>query len=1138
MADGRFSLDDILNEYPKKDRPTGSERSYDTDAELEAILSGNYKNSSFTADEPSPKASDNAPKKKQPAEISEQERFTHITMPIPEPMAEVPAEEAPDSVKSSLKKAFEEKNASASVRTSPVKPEDSITKNKYKKDPFAELRSSGAAPKLDKTGSAASKSVSAEVPKQSSAAGTAVKEKSVSKPTADTSVKEEAKPAAVSDNITPEDRHRNKVLDEFYKSLDIERKDISPEAKAEREQLRRRADEQRIANTGSIQRAEITSRTGLFDIKDAEKQKPSEELMRSYAGEKEKTEPKPQPEKSVNQYAEVYNKRPARKPPLEKYSDIRAKDKHSDELSDIYMDKTGNIPKAAPSSKLENTIFKGFTVLFSKLKVQKEIIARREELAAAAKEPNPAELPADPVPAPVKEKSEFSDFYKEKATRTGLQDMITGFTGMLAKQNDDEPENPQLMDEIRRIKQERRGAHVAPVERSKPSDLNLEQLSDKIIPNTAKINRPKTEAEEPEPKEPEDVFEGSEEMEKAIALKKRRNKVIDSFQIRLVGDEEETPEEETAEAAEEKGSIDDFNSFDDAASINDDILQLKSTLIVRLAVLVICFLLTAYMAFANDLGLPIIQLLDKQTQTPAFVFVNSILGILAAFASYTVIACGISKLFAMKGDCDSLTAAAVVAALAQSFTMLASPNLVKAGIVHNYVPAAIGCLLFNTVGKLLIVSRTERNFRYISGTSKKCAMFMVKDEEKAQVFTRGTLTDLPSLAAMRKTEFISDFVKNSYNSDITDRFCRIFTPILIGLAVIAGAVAVPLFRSGGYSESAFYPALSVFTGTICICSCFAMMLVANLPMAAASKKLRPMQAAIIGYDSAQDFAETNSVVADAAQLFPQGMVSLYRIKIFSETRIDEAIVEAASLTAQAGSVLRNMFYDIIAGKTELLNPVESYIYEDSMGLCGWINNRRILLGNRDLMINHSIEGLPSEEKEKEYTEGGRCAVYLSISGELSAMFILDLKANIDVENALHQLEKNHIYLMLRSVDSIISINRLSEMFGVSPEMFKLIPFRLHPAYEELTEYQPKTSTGMVCSDSFYAMTSLIMGAKKLRRSVTLGICIQATAMLLGLVLVITLVCMKEFGTLSVSNTIMYNLIFLIITLISQLFNKP
>lgn len=66
---------------------------------------------------------------------------------------------------------------------------------------------------------------------------------------------------------------------------------------------------------------------------------------------------------------------------------------------------------------------------------------------------------------------------------------------------------------------------------------------------------------------------------------------------------------------------------------------------------------------------------------------------------------------------------------------------------------------------------------------------------------------------------------------------------------------------------------------------------------------------------------------------------------------------------------------MLRGKTELLYPVESYIYEDGLGLSGWIENKRVLLGTRELMENHSIDGLPSEAKEKEYTNGN-VAVYL------------------------------------------------------------------------------------------------------------------------------------------------------------------
>lgn len=1067
MTDGNFSLDDILNEYPKKDKPTGSSHlsPADLDAELAALLGTGIDSK-------------------------------------PQPVPEKKAGPKPAAAAAPKPKAA---GNPADTYTRPAPAEESILKDKYRKDPFSYLRRSGAAPELNGTGTA-----------------TAVAERPEAEKKADEIESKTAESSAEAPVPNEEAKRKKEVIDRFYESLISEKKDQPPknesnEIAAAREKLHRAAEERRR----TAERRPVSTATGLVSVHDVPEQKPSEELMRAYAGETVR-EQTAQHDKSYNQYAELY-KRPAKKPPLEKYSDVLKKD----DLSDIYMDKTGKIPAAAAHKK-GNTIVKGFTAFFSKL---------RSDNRELPDEPNPAEIPADETvqknvsTKPAKDRS--SEYRRERTQHTGLHDLMNGFTGMLAKPQGEEPdENLGLVDEMRRIRSERK-TPPSPIERQRPTDIDLKQLNGKIIPNTSKISRPRAETDEPD-----DVFDRTEESEKIIELKERRNKVIDNFHIRLVGDEEESPDNELPENSGEKDSIDDFNNFDDAESIADDILQLKSTLLVRFAVLLICFLLTAYMGLANDFSLPIIQLLDKTTQAPAFIFVNAIVGVLAVFSSYTVISCGFTKLFSMKGDCDSLTAVAVTAALAQSFTMLVSnANLLKAGIVHVYVPAAIGCLLFNTIGKLLIVSRTERNFRYISGPEPKSALFMVKDDNQAQVFTRGTMNDFPKLAAMKKTELITDFIKNSYNSDITDRFCRIFTPALIGAALIAGAIAVPVFRHAEYTDPPFSVAFSVFTGTICFCSCFAMMLVTNLPMAKASVKFTPMQAAVIGYDAAEDFADTNSLITDASQLFPQGMVSLYRIKIFSDTRIDEAIVEAASLTAQAGSILKNMFYDIIAGKTELLNPVESYIYEDSMGLCGWINNRRVLLGNRGLMVNHSIEGLPSEEKEAEYTDGGRCAVYLSISGELSAMFILELKASAEVGNALKQLEKNRIYLMLRSVDSIVTINRLSEMFNVSPEMFKLIPFRLHPAYQEMTRYEPKVSATMACSDRFASASALILGAKKIHRSSLAGICIQAVAMLLGVVLVILMVCMKQFGDLSVSSAILYNLAFVLITLLSQLLNK-
>ncbi len=719
---------------------------------------------------------------------------------------------------------------------------------------------------------------------------------------------------------------------------------------------------------------------------------------------------------------------------------------------------------------------------------------------------------------------EYSDVKKKtvRSENTFHKNITDFFTKLVPKP--DAPEsgitgNTELMDGMLKAKKERvsRTQHVPPIERKSISDIDLD-LDGKIMPDTSQL---------PDP-------EQQNELDKLNALKERRSKKIKDFV--LVGDEEDVPDEED-ENGGEPVEIDDFENMSDAPSISHDIAQLKGSLMLRLFVLILCLGASLYIAVANDSqALPIMDLLNKRQQTNTYLFVNAIIGLLAAFSSYTVISCGLSKLVSIKADCDSLCALSMVSSIAATMIMFANGNLIRGSFVHVYIPVAIASLLFNTLGKLFIVTRTQRSFRFVSGSSDKYAIFPIEDEETAQNFTRGALNDFPKLAAMRKTELLSDFLKTSYSSDSTDRFCRIFTPIVVAAAAAIGLIAGFLGKTEHASSSVFI-GISVFVGVVTICTGFSVMLVVNLPMLRASAKNAENQGVLIGYDSVEDFAETNSVLIDAEQLFPQGSVKLSAIKVFSDTRIDEAIVEAASLTTQAGSILKNMFYDIIAGKTELLNPVESYIFEDSMGLCGWINNKRVLLGNRELMMNHSIEGVPPITKEKEYTENGRYAVYLSISGELSAMFLVEITPTMEVRQAFRDLQKNGIYAMIRTVDSLVSINRLSELFEISPEYLKLIPFRVHEQFAEITSYQMRQKATLACSGRFSAFASLILSCRRMKTTIGFGIGLQAVSMLLGILICLAMVVLGSYQELSASMEIMYNFLFTAVLIIFQVIRK-
>ena len=290
---------------------------------------------------------------------------------------------------------------------------------------------------------------------------------------------------------------------------------------------------------------------------------------------------------------------------------------------------------------------------------------------------------------------------------------------------------------------------------------------------------------------------------------------------------------------------------------------------------------------------------------------------------------------------------------------------------------------------------------------------------------------------------------------------------------------------------------------------------------------------MLGYSAVDKFADTNSLLIDAIDLFPDGMVDIINIKPIKKTPIEDGILYAASLCCQTESILRPSFYKMIKGKTEMLYPVESYIYEDGVGLSGWIENKRVLFGNRALMESHSIEGLPTLEKEASYAKGNS-VVYLSIGGNLAMIFVVRAKASVSVTRGLKELERQKITVILRSVDSLLSITKLSELFDVSPNTFKLLPFRYHAEYDAQTSYVASVSSEMIYSGRFASLAMLLTGAKRLQRSATVGVAVQTLSGLLGIVLAVIFAFVGSFGSvLTGTFVVVYNVIWALVTAIMQ-----
>lgn len=686
--------------------------------------------------------------------------------------------------------------------------------------------------------------------------------------------------------------------------------------------------------------------------------------------------------------------------------------------------------------------------------------------------------------------------------------------------------NTAIIEGLMKLKRERRQpvsreTPVTPVKRLRIKDVDL-NLGGKLIPKTEQFDVVKE----------EDIDEFPEDASYAMKMKilsdRRKNK-IKNFVLRTDDRDDSETEHEV------ENTIGDFTDYKNASKVLADIVSLKNNLTIRLCVLILTSLFSVYISLANDLGWPIIEAF-KRTNDTTYIITNVVLGLISAFVSYTVITAGFKKLIKRQADCDSIAAISITAAVVVALVTMFDSAMMQTKSYNLYMSVAILTLLFNTLGKLLIVNRTQRNFRYVAGEFDKYAITPVVNEDVAVKFTKGAVNDFPELATMRKTEFNEDFLKNSYSTDAADRFCKTYAPLILIVSLVVGLLALVCDRNAtGFGER-LIAACVTFSGTVSMISSFALMFVVNLPLERASKKYLQSSAVMLGYSAVEDFSDTNSVLVDARQLFPEGMINLVNLKAMSSASIEESILMAASLAFQANSVLKPTFNNMLKGKTEMLYPVESYIFEDGLGLSGWIENKRVLLGSRELMSNHSIEGLPTITKEKEYTRG-YIPVYLSVGGVVTALFVIRANASISVKKWLTTLQRDRVTTVIRTADGFISLGFLSKLFDVEPDYLKLLPFRFHTEYEKETGFVERARSSMLCSGHFPSFAMLIDGVKKLQFIANVGVTIQMAAALLGGLIALVMTIFGTFSGLSASVVILYNIIWLAVTVISQFFKR-
>ena len=360
-------------------------------------------------------------------------------------------------------------------------------------------------------------------------------------------------------------------------------------------------------------------------------------------------------------------------------------------------------------------------------------------------------------------------------------------------------------------------------------------------------------------------------------------------------------------------------------------------------------------------------------------------------------------------------------------------------------------------GDYLRNARTYDAFNFCTGREKENLHSVQRVENKSDEFEVGRvlLMNKPDVRYSCKTNFPSKLIGRCQSEVSSDKLTALLLPMTFAAAALCAIVA------GIFSKS-LASAVTSFCAAVCICVPAFGTAAIQLPLRWVNKRLNKAGGMISGQKAVEDYSRANAIVIDSAELFDQQACRLHGIRDFKKVRIDDLTLYAAAMMVKSGGPLTAVF-DQVVSKRDLLPAVHSFNYEERMGVSGWINGQKVIMGNRNMMKLHNMT-LPDISEEEKYTYDGRKVIYLAIANQLAAMMVVSYAPNKKLAPFIRRLGTDGVTVLLRNYDSNITTDMINEVFGVRFNNIRLISNTSGRIYKKYRNRVRETSKAGILHD--------------------------------------------------------------------------
>lgn len=419
--------------------------------------------------------------------------------------------------------------------------------------------------------------------------------------------------------------------------------------------------------------------------------------------------------------------------------------------------------------------------------------------------------------------------------------------------------------------------------------------------------------------------------------------------------------------------------------------------------------------------------------------------------------------------------------------------------VSVFAGAGVTLLLLSELTSHVTTCRTADALELCSGANKDklYSIEAISDDKDITELGKSVKSSSPRIRYSSKTRFPSHLIELCTSETHTDKNMRLIFLIAAVMGVINLIVAWAVNRH-------FAVGFAAFSITMSMCVPAYAVLLVQLPLRWVNKRFNKVGGMISCQDAVNELCKTNAIILDSKDLFDQNMCAMQGFKDFEKVRVDDVMLYAAAMVIRSGGPLTGVFDQVVVNRRDILPTVKSFSYEEKLGVSGWIYNQKVILGNRNMMINHNVD-VPETIDEDKYLMGGHEVLYLAIAHQLAAMMVVDYAPNRKLAPYLRKLRDSGVTILVRNCDPNVTSKMLSECYGMRLDNVRILGTASGRIFKKYKS-RPKVNTRAVAihDGTTYTFARSLCAAAMLRHVFKVTNTMMLVGMLMSFAIVLVL----------------------------------